>query len=133
MAPAAAARAIAGLDCRAGETPGEEGGDKGVARAGGVDRLDRRRRGPPTLFPRRRLASLHAALDDDERIERRKPRALGLGIVGAGQDRGFLGVGEQDRSALRPLEKIVRPGLAQEFRRRRIDADRLRSRAPHEV
>ena len=77
--------------------------------------------------------SRRAALDDDERVEGGEPRAVGLRIVGPGEDRGFLGVGEQDRSAARPGKKIFCPGLAQEFRRRGIDADRFRSRPPHDV
>ena len=51
LADAAAARRGGalerGLDVRAGQPRGEKGGDEGVARAGGVDRLDLRRCDPP--------------------------------------------------------------------------------------
>ncbi len=43
-----------------------------------------------------RLGAGRAALDDDQRVVRRKSRALGFGIVRAGENRGFLFVGEQD-------------------------------------
>ena len=79
------------------------------------------------------LGAGRAALDDDQRIVRRKPRALGFGIVGARENRRFLFVGEQDCRASRPCEEFVGADLAQELRRGRIDADGLVSRAPHDV
>ena len=69
----------------------------------------------------------------DGKVKRGKPRALGFGIGRAGENRGFLFVGEQDLRASRPCEEIVRPDLAQKFRRSRINADGLISRAPNEV
>src|SRR5271169_5767349 len=66
-----------GLDLRAGKMTAEEGGDEGVARASGVDGLDLRRSRSPALSAGRGLATCRAALDDDERVERLEPRALG--------------------------------------------------------
>ena len=80
-----------------------------------------------------RFAANRAALDDDEREKRREPPALGFWIVRAGENCRFLGVGEQDRRPLRPVEKVLRSDLAQEFGRRGIDADRPLSRAPDHV
>ena len=85
------------------------------------------------LSPCSRLAAGRAALDDDQRVAGGESRALGFGIDGAGENRGFLFVGEQDRRASRPCEKFVGADLAQEFRRGRIDADRLVARAPHDI
>ena len=87
----------------------------------------------PAPYSPSRLGAGRAALDDDQRIMRRKPRALGFGIGRAGENRRFLLVGEQDCRASRPREEIVGADLAQEFRRRRIDADGLISRAPHDI
>ena len=115
-----------GADVGARKAGGEEGGDESVARARSVDRLDLWRFGPPAPRARRGFTTRRATLDNDQRVERRKPRALGFRIVGAGENCRFLGIGEQDRGAARPVEKILRPDFAQEFRRRRIDADRLR-------
>ena len=121
------------VDFGALDPGGEKGGDEGVACAGGVDRLDLRSVDAPAALAFRRLGAGRAAFDDDQRVVRREPRALRFGIARARENRGFLFVGEQDCRASRPCEKFVGPDLAQEFRRSRIDADGLVSRAPHDV
>ena len=75
---------------------GKKSGDEGVARAGGVDRLDLRRVDTPAARAFRGLGAGRAALDDDQRVVRREPRALGFGIIRASENRGFLFVGEED-------------------------------------
>ena len=88
-------------------------------------RAARRRGGDaPAPFARIGLAAGRAALDDDQGIMRGEASALDLGIVAAGQHRGFFAVGKEHAGAARPGEEILRPRFAQEFRRSRIDPDR---------
>ena len=111
------------LNVHARKSRGEEGGDESVARAGGVDRLDLWRFGSPAPRARSGFATRRATLDNEQRVERHEPRALGFRIVGAREDRRFLGIGEIGCAAslALPVEKSLRPDFAQEFRRRRID------------
>ena len=74
--------------------------------------------------PANRLRARRAALDDDQRIVRRQPLALQRGLVGLRQHRRLVGVGEDQRGAGRPAEKILRAHRAQRRRRGGIDADR---------
>ena len=97
-----------GLNVSAGQARSEKGGDEGVACAGGVDRLDPSE--PSTRQRRvafRGLGAGCATLDDDQRVAGGQSRALGFGIVGACENRGFLFIGEQDCRASRPCEEIL--------------------------
>ena len=60
----------AALDRPSGEAGDEKGGDEGVAGAGAVLDLGRRRGDAPTLCSGEGLATRRAALDDDERVMR---------------------------------------------------------------